>query len=45
MYRGSLETSVEQGLSAGAQYFEIYQADIKEQKNKALFDKLDKKLR
>lgn len=43
--QGSLETSIEQGLKAGAHYFEVYQADIKEQKNTALFDKLDKKLR
>jgi hypothetical protein len=43
--QGSLEVSVEQGLKAGAQYFEIYQSEIKDERKSRLFHELDKKLR
>jgi hypothetical protein len=43
--QGSLRVSIEQGLAAGAQYFEIYQADLLEPQKRALFEELDKKLR
>ena len=43
--QGSLEESVQKGLDAGAQYFEIYEMDILENRNRQLLEKLDKKLR
>jgi len=43
--QGSLRLSIEQGLSAGAQYFEIYQADLLQPQDRPLFQELDKKLR
>jgi hypothetical protein len=43
--QGSLRVSIEQGLAAGAQYFEIYQADLLQPQNRALLEELDKKLR
>jgi hypothetical protein len=43
--QGSLSVSIEQGLMAGAQYFEIYQSDLLQPQNSSLFEELDKKLR
>lgn len=43
--QGSLEVSIRKGLDAGARYFEIYEADIKEEQNKKLLEDLEKKLK
>ena len=43
--QGPLEESVQKGINAGARYFEIYEADIVDQRNKKLLTEIDKKLK
>ncbi|MDA8168915.1 MAG: beta-galactosidase [Nitrospiraceae bacterium] len=43
--QGSLDVSIQKGLKAGARYFEIYEADIRDYNSRQLFEGLDKKLR
>jgi hypothetical protein len=42
--QGSLRLSLEQGLAAGAQYFEIYQADLLEPQNRDLLEEVNRRL-
>jgi hypothetical protein len=42
---GPLETAIEKGLQAGAQYFEVFYADIIDPQNKELWERLYAKLR
>jgi hypothetical protein len=43
--QGSLKTSIDLGLAAGAQYFEIYQSDVLEEKQETMLGELAMKLK
>jgi hypothetical protein len=42
--QGSLRGSIEQGLAVGAEYFEIYQADLMQPQNRDFLEELNKRL-
>lgn len=43
--QGSLDTAIQKGLNAGANYFEIYEIDIIDNRNRQLLEELDRRLK